>query len=67
LVGWFFYYRTYWGRDKYVTISSVMDSAAHGSPLILVGWIRIQEGKNDPQKIEKREEISDFEVLDILF
>ncbi len=50
-----------------MTISSVMDSAAHGSPLILVGWIRIQEGKNDPQKIEKREEISDFEVLDILF
>ena len=22
----------------------------HGSALILVGWIRIQEGKNDPQK-----------------
>jgi hypothetical protein len=46
-----------------------MDSAAHGSALILVGWIRIQEGKNDPQKIkiEEREEMSTFEVLDVLF
>jgi hypothetical protein len=30
-------------------------------------WIRIQEGKNDPQKIEKKKNISCFEVLDILF
>ncbi len=44
-----------------MTISSVMDSAVHGSALILVGWIRIQEGKNDPQKIEKREEMFSFE------
>ncbi len=29
--------------------------------------IRIQEGKNDPQKIEKRTEFSSFEVLDVLF
>jgi hypothetical protein len=36
-----------------------------GSALILVGWI--QEGRNDPQKIEKSEEISCFEVLDVLF
>jgi hypothetical protein len=57
----------HWGKDKYVTISSVRDSAAHGSALILEDWIRIQEGKNDPQKIEKREEISTFEVLDVLF
>ncbi len=27
-------------------------------------WIRIQEGKNDPQKIEK---VNKFEVLDVLF
>jgi hypothetical protein len=40
----------------------------HGSLLILIGWIRIQiqEDKND-KKIEKREEISSFEVLDVLF
>jgi hypothetical protein len=57
----------HWGKDKYVTISSVMNSAAHGSALILVDWIRIQEVKNDPPKIEKREEISVFEVLDVLF
>jgi hypothetical protein len=25
----------------------------YGSALILVGWIRIQEDKNDPQKREK--------------
>ncbi len=30
-------------------------------------WIRIQEGKNDPQKIEKNPEFSCFEVLDVLF
>jgi hypothetical protein len=29
--------------------------------------IRIQEVKNDPQNIEKSEEISCFEVLDVLF
>jgi hypothetical protein len=30
-----------------------------GSAFILVGWIQIQEGQNDPQKIQ-------FEVLDVL-
>jgi hypothetical protein len=36
--------------------------------LILVAWIQIwiQEGKNDPKKLEKRED-SSFEVLDALF
>jgi hypothetical protein len=38
-----------------------------GSILIFVGWIRIQECKNRPQKIKKSEEISCFEVLDVLF
>jgi hypothetical protein len=37
-----------------------------GSALILVCWIRIQD-KNNPSEIEKREEISSFEVLDVLF
>jgi hypothetical protein len=43
-----------------------------GSAMILVGWtrirvgIQIQEGKNDPKKIEIREEISSVEVLDVL-
>jgi hypothetical protein len=32
--------------------------------LIWVGWIRIQEDKNDPQK---NEEISSFAALDISF
>jgi hypothetical protein len=33
-----------------------------------VGWIRIriQEGKMAPEKYKKREEISRFEVLDVL-
>jgi hypothetical protein len=30
-------------------------------------WIRIQEGKNDPQKIGKFFEMSCFEVLEVLF
>jgi hypothetical protein len=29
-------------------------------------WIRVQEGKNDPQEKEKSEEILSFEVLDVL-
>jgi hypothetical protein len=37
------------------------------SALILVGWIRIQEGNNDTQKLAKVREISCFEVLDVLF
>jgi hypothetical protein len=37
------------------------------SALILVGWIRILEGKNDPQKIETSKEILCSEELDILF
>ncbi len=44
---------------------SVVDPDPHGSALILVGWIRIQEGKNDPQT--KSEEICGFEVMDVLF
>jgi hypothetical protein len=35
--------------------------------LILVGWVRIQEGKKDPETIEKSEDISCFEVLYVLF
>jgi hypothetical protein len=30
--------------------SSFADPDPHGSPFILVGWIRIQEGQNDPPK-----------------
>ncbi len=33
--------------------------------MIIVSYIRIQEGKNDKQKIEKSEEISRFKVLDV--
>jgi hypothetical protein len=33
--------------------SSVADPDPHGSAFLLVGWIRIQEGKNDPQKKNK--------------
>jgi hypothetical protein len=29
----------------------------------MAGWVRTQKGKNDPQKWEKSEEISCFEVL----
>jgi hypothetical protein len=32
------------------------DPDPHESALILVGWIRIQEGKNGPQKQKKSEE-----------
>jgi hypothetical protein len=35
-----------------------------GSALILVGWIRIQEGKNAPQKQEK---VKKFHVLTAIF
>ncbi len=37
-----------------------------GSTLVLVGWIRIQKGKNE-RKNRKSGEISCFEVLNILF
>jgi hypothetical protein len=30
--------------------NSVADPDPHGAALIFVGWIRNQEGKNDPQK-----------------
>jgi hypothetical protein len=30
-------------------------------------WFRIEEGKNDPEKIENGLQISCFEVLDVLF
>jgi hypothetical protein len=39
-------------------------------PVSIAGYgirIRIQEGKNDPQKKEKNLEISCFEALDVLF
>jgi hypothetical protein len=32
---------------------SVLDPDPHGSALILVSWIRIQELKNVPQKLKK--------------
>ncbi len=35
--------------------------------VVLVGWIRIQEGQNIPIKIQKSVEISCFEGPDILF
>jgi hypothetical protein len=40
---------------SYCPYRSVADPDLYGSALILVGWIqiRIQESKNDPQKIEK--------------
>jgi hypothetical protein len=37
----------------------------HGSAFKL--RIRIQEGKNDPQKVEESEEILCFKALDVLF
>jgi hypothetical protein len=33
--------------------------------LILAGWIRIQAGKIDPQKIRKGKKFFCFEVLDV--
>jgi hypothetical protein len=40
----------------------------HGSALGLADWIQNQEKKNDPQKQNRKsEEISIFEVLDVLF
>jgi hypothetical protein len=39
------------------------DLDTHESALILVGWMRIQEGKNAPQKCE---DIPCFEVLYVL-
>jgi hypothetical protein len=42
-------------------LPSVSDPDLHGSAL--VGWIRIQQGKNDTQK----DEDSSFEVLDFSF
>jgi hypothetical protein len=43
---------------------NIVDPDPHGSTLILVGWIRIrmQVGKNDPQKV-KGEKMFCFEVL----
>jgi hypothetical protein len=43
------------------------DSDSHGSILILVRWIRIQEGKNDPQKDKNVRKYHVFEVLEVLF
>jgi hypothetical protein len=43
------------------------DPDLDGSSLILSCWIRIQEGKNEPQNMEKSKEFSCFEVLDVLF
>jgi hypothetical protein len=40
------------------------DPDPDGSAFILIGWIRIQEDTNSPQKSE---DISSFEVLDVLF
>jgi hypothetical protein len=42
------------------------DPDAHGSALILVGWIQIHQCKKTT-KIEKSESISYFEMLDVLF
>jgi hypothetical protein len=40
------------GTTFYLTVP-ISDPDPHGSALILVGWIRIQEGKKLPTKIEK--------------
>jgi hypothetical protein len=61
------------GKKPYIICctvkTSVVDPDPHWSALILVIWIRIriQEGKNDPQKrkIKNSEEISYFEMLDV--
>jgi hypothetical protein len=37
-----------------------VDPDPHGSAQILVVWVRIQEGNNDPQKLRKEEK---FHVL----
>ncbi len=51
--------------SKISPTAGVWDPDPHG--LILVGLIRrIQEGKNDPKKY-KKEEISSFEVQNVLF
>jgi hypothetical protein len=47
--------------------SVLRNSDPHRSALILVGWIRIQKGKNYEQKQKKSKEISCFEVPDVLF
>jgi hypothetical protein len=39
---------------------SVVNPDPHGSALILVGWLRIQEGKNDPQKQKQNTKIIVF-------
>ncbi len=41
---------TFCGDTNELVAPSVSDSDPHESALILVGWIRIQEGKEDPQK-----------------
>ncbi len=43
------------------------DSDSHGSILILVRGIRIQEGKNYPQKYKNVKKSHVFEVLEVLF
>jgi hypothetical protein len=55
-------------KCNFLSKTIISDMDPHVSLLILIGWIRIQiqEDKND-KKIEKREEISSFEVLDVLF
>jgi hypothetical protein len=35
---------------QFFRTSSVADPDPHGSAFIMVGWIRIQEGQNEPQK-----------------
>jgi hypothetical protein len=40
-----------------------MDPGPHGSALIIVGWIRIQMGKNDHQRKQTKEEMYCFEVI----
>jgi hypothetical protein len=60
---------------KQKLIVCVVDPDPHGSALILVGWIWIRTGNPDTNSGEKKiihknrksEEISCFEVLDVLF
>ena len=41
--------------------------SAHKSTVVLVRWIRIQEGKNDPQKDKNVRKYHVFVVLEVLF
>ncbi len=45
-------YRYHMYNSKYIKIKCFVQCFVSTSALILVGWIRIQEGKSDPQKLK---------------